>query len=71
MSEPVRLTIVPDEFSADTIIGLLQTEGIDSIQRKTDFAAGLSDASSSSFGPREILVSREDLDRARELIATD
>ena len=71
MSEPVRLTIVPDEFSADTIIGLLQTEGIESIQRKTDFAAGLSDASSSSFGPREILVSREDLDRARELIATD
>jgi len=71
VSEPVRLTIVPDEFSADTIIGLLQTEGIESIQRKTDFAAGLSDASSSSFGPREILVSREDLDRARELIATD
>jgi hypothetical protein len=71
VSEPVRLTIVPDEFSADTIIGLLQTEGIESIQRKTDFAAGLTDASSSSFGPREILVSPEDLDRARELIATD
>ena len=67
-SELVRLTTVADEFAAETIIGLLQTEGIESIQRKTDFAAGMADASASAFGPREILVKATDLDAARELI---
>ena len=67
----VRLTIVADEFAAETIIALLQTEGIDSIQKKTDLAAGMADASASAFGPREVLVREDDLERARELIATD
>jgi Putative prokaryotic signal transducing protein len=71
VAEPVRLTIVADEFAAETIISLLQTEGIESIQRKTDLAAGMADASASAFGPREILVNPEDLERARDLIATD
>jgi hypothetical protein len=71
VAEPVRLTIVADEFAAETIISLLQTEGIESIQRKTDIAAGMADASASAFGPREILVNPEDLERARDLIATD
>ena len=71
MAEPVLLTIVADEFAADTIIALLQTEGIDAIQKRTDLAAGMADASASAFGPREILVGPADLDRARELIATD
>lgn len=70
-TELVRLTIVPNEFSAETIRGLLETEGIESIQRKTDFAAGVTDASTSAFGPREVLVSPEDLERARDLIGTD
>ena len=39
----VRLTIVPDEFAAETIIALLRTEGIDSIQQMTDLAAGMAD----------------------------
>jgi hypothetical protein len=68
VAEPVRLTIVADEFAAETIIALLGTEGIDSIQRKTDVAAGMADASASAFGPREILVKPEDLERARDLI---
>ena len=67
-TELVRLTIVADEFAADTIIALLQTEGIESIQNRTDLAAGMADAAASAFGPREILVRPEDLDRARELI---
>ena len=67
----VRLTIVGDEIAAETIIALLQTEGIDSIQQRTDVAAGMADASASAFGPREILVRKDDLERARELIATD
>ena len=70
-AELVRLTIVADEFAAETIIALLQTEGIDSIQQRTDVAAGMADASASAFGPREILVRKDDLERARELIATD
>ena len=57
-SELVRLTTVADEFAAETIIGLLQTEGIESIQRKTDFAAGMADASASAFGPRTAVPHR-------------
>ena len=71
MSELVLLTIAPDEFSADTIISLLQTEGIEAIQQRTDVAAGMADAAASAFGPREVLVGPENLERARELIATD
>ena len=70
-TELVRLTITPDEFSADTIISLLRTERIEAIQQRTDVAAGMADAAASAFGPREILVRPEDLERARELIATD
>jgi hypothetical protein len=70
-TELVRLTIVGDEFAAQTIIALLQTEGIDSIQQRTDVAAGMADASASAFGPREVLVRPADLDRARELIESD
>ena len=70
-AELVRLTIVPDEFAAETIVALLRTEGIDSIQQRTDLAAGMADASSSAFGPRELLVRNEDLDRARDLIAAE
>ena len=68
MAEPVRLTIVANEFEAELIRGLLEAEGIESVQRKTDFAAGMTDASTSSFGPREILVGPDDLERARELV---
>ena len=70
-TELVRLTITPDELSADTIISLLRTERIEAIQQRTDVAAGMADAAASAFGPREILVRPEDLERARELIDTD
>ena len=70
-TELVRLTITPDEFSADTIISLLRTERIEAIQQRTDVAAGMADAAASAFGPRGILVRPEDLERARELIDTD
>jgi hypothetical protein len=71
VSELVHLTIASDEFAADTIVSLLQTEGIEAIQQRTNLAAGMADAAFSSFGPREVLVRPEDLERARELIATD
>jgi hypothetical protein len=65
----VRLTIAPNEPAAEAIRSLLQTEGIESMQRKTDFAAGMTDASTSGFGPREILVAERDLELAQALIS--
>ena len=41
------------------------------MQRKTDFAVGMTDASTSAFGAREILVNPDDLEAARALIAED
>jgi hypothetical protein len=64
-----RLTIVPNEPEAELIRSLLRTEGIESIQRKTDFGVGTTDASAVGSGAREILVRPGDLDAARALIA--
>jgi hypothetical protein len=68
LTELVRLTIAPNEPAAEEIRSLLRTEGIESMQRKTDYAVGMTDASTSGFGPREILVRADDLDQARGLI---
>jgi hypothetical protein len=64
----VRLTIVGSEPEAELIRGLLATEGIDSMHRPTDTAAGALDGWAAG-GTREILVRAADLDTARELIA--
>jgi hypothetical protein len=67
-AELVRLTIVASEPEAELVRGLLSTEGIESMQRPTDFAAGALDGWAAG-GAREILVREADLDAARELIA--
>jgi hypothetical protein len=64
----VRLTIAANETEAELIRGLLRTEGIESMQRQTDVAAGALDGWAPG-GAREVLVLAADLDRARELIA--
>ena len=46
---------------------LLETAGIESMQRSTEFGAG--SALGSMSGPVEILVRASDLESARELIA--
>jgi len=66
----VRLVLVANEVEAETIAGLLRTEGIDSVHRFTDVGAGAGDATGSG-GPREVLVEAEDLERARELVGSD
>jgi Putative prokaryotic signal transducing protein len=66
-NELVRLTIVSSEPEAEILRGLLATEGIESLQRPTDFAAGALDGWAAG-GAREILVRSADLDRARGLI---
>jgi hypothetical protein len=68
-SELVRVTIVPSEPEAELLRGLLATEGIESIQRPTDFAAGALDGWAAG-GAREILVRPPDVEAARELIGS-
>jgi cell division septation protein DedD len=65
----VKLTVVSNELEADELCGLLQSEGIDSFVRPTDAGAGWIPGLTGSAGPREILVERDDLERAQELIA--
>jgi hypothetical protein len=67
--ELVRLTIVASEPEAELVRGLLSTEGIESMQRPTDFAAGALDGWAAG-GAREILVREADLEAARELVGT-
>jgi hypothetical protein len=69
--ELVRLTVVPNEIEAEQIRSLLGFEGIESIQRLTDYGAGSIDAGTSQVGEREILIRANDLETARELIAED
>jgi sugar/nucleoside kinase (ribokinase family) len=66
----VRLMVVGNSMEAEMICGLLRTEGIACDHRHTDVGAGAGDAVGDS-GPREILVARDDLENARELVTTD
>jgi len=63
----VRLTVAGDGMEAEASCGLLGTEGIACNHRQTDMGVGAWEATGSG-GPREILVARSDLERARELI---
>ena len=62
--------VVGNSMEAETICGLLRTEGIACDHRQTDMGAGASDALGDS-GPREILVAQDDLENARQLVTTD
>lgn len=66
MGDLVRVTLAANPAEADAIRGLLQTEGIESVRRQTDFGAGTMDGFSG--GQQEILVRPEDLDEARALL---
>ena len=69
MSEPVRLTVVPNEGEADILCGMLRVEGIRCAHRMTDLA--LDDAGRDFGGWREVLVAEADLARAQELLPTE
>jgi len=67
MADTVRLTIVGSQGEADIICSLLRASGI----RCGDRAADVSVQGGGGFGGwREILVSEDDLEAARELLAT-
>jgi len=61
----VRLTVV-DAMEAEVICGLLRSAGIRCNHRQTDLAVGAFEALANA-GPREVLVSADDLDAAREV----
>jgi hypothetical protein len=62
--------VVGNSMEAETICGLLRTERIACDHRQTDMGAGAGDAVGDG-GPREILVAREDLESAQQLVTTD
>jgi Putative prokaryotic signal transducing protein len=66
VAELIRLTLAANPAEAEAIRGLLETEGIESARRQTDFGAGTMDGFSG--GQQEILVRPEDLDEARTLL---
>lgn len=68
--ELVRLAVVASEAEAEIVRALLETEGIASMQRPTDFAAGALDGWAAG-GAREILVRADDLDAARALVGAE
>lgn len=65
----VRLAIVANELEAEIVRSLLATDGIESMHRMLDFAAGAWDGWAVA-GAREIVIHARDLERARELVAT-
>jgi hypothetical protein len=66
VSELVRLVLAANPAEAEAIRGLLETEGIESARRQTNFGAGTMDGFSG--GQQEILVHPDDLEQARELL---
>ena len=68
MSDIAYLTLVPSEYEAEMLCALLRTEGIECAHRPTDIAVGAMDGMPGG-GPREVVVKREDLDRAHEILA--
>jgi hypothetical protein len=61
--------VVRNSMEAETICGLLRTEGIACDHRQTDMGAGAGDAVGDT-GPREILVARDDLESAQQLVTS-
>lgn len=68
--EPVRLLIASNEPEAEIVCSLLRADGLRCTYRITDLAFGSGgELPSSGAGPREVLVRRDELERAREVIA--
>ena len=60
----MTLTVVSNEAEAEMVRGLLETAGIRSIHRPTNFGAGSMDGFTPS-GQREVLVMPDQLEDAR------
>jgi len=60
--------VVRTESEAEMLCGLLRSAGIECMYRVTDQGAGAFDGMAVG-GPHEILVRREDMDAAREVLS--
>jgi Putative prokaryotic signal transducing protein len=65
--ELVRLTLAANSAEAELVRSLLETEGIHSLVKQTNYGAGTMDGYAG--GQQEILVEASDLDTAKALIA--
>jgi hypothetical protein len=64
----VAVTVVDDEAEVEALRGLLRARGIESWCRRTDIAVGAWTGWACTGGPVELLVSKADLEAARELL---
>lgn len=70
MDNTVRLTVVPDEGEAEILCRMLRAEGIRCAHFRTNASSGGADASTSFGGWREIVVLKDDLERASAFLPT-
>ncbi len=66
----VRLTLVGNELEAETLCGMLRTNGIPCWFRRSDMAAaaGTYGGGFANAGPTEVLVADSDLEDARSML---
>ena len=69
MEDLVRVTIVPNELSADLVCSFLRAEGIKCAHRVTNVAAGSLDGVPGMGGAREVVVAEADAEAARAILA--
>jgi hypothetical protein len=67
MAELVPLTVVSTAAEAELLCALLRTEGIECDHRATNMGVGAMDGMPGG-GPREVVVAKESLTRAQELL---
>ena len=68
-NDPVVVEIAPDEVEAELTCSLLRSSGIRCYQRQTNIAAAAwGSGNVSAGGPREVLVTGADVERAREVL---
>jgi hypothetical protein len=67
VEDAVRVTTVPGEAEAEALCGLLRSEGIECGHRQTSETDSAFEGIGGD-GQREILVHKDDLERARELL---
>ena len=68
VEDAVRVTTVPGEPEAEALCGLLRSEGIECAYRPTLEVDSAFEGIGGEGGQHEILVYRDDLERARELL---
>jgi hypothetical protein len=66
-ADPVPLTEAPSVILAESLCGMLRSNGIEAFYKRTGIVSGWGGATS-DFGPAEIWVSAANVERARALL---